>query len=59
LPTKANGLSLPSAIQLGQIRSVDQSRLLKRLGAVDAATMRKVDAALKISLALVDLTVDS
>jgi mRNA interferase MazF len=58
-PTKANGLSRPSAIQLGQIRSVDQSRLLKRLGAVDAATMRKVDAALKISLALVDLTVDS
>lgn len=53
-PTNANGLSRPSAIQLGQILSVDQSRLLKRLGAVDAATMRKVDTALKISLGLVD-----
>ena len=37
---------------------MDQSRLLKPLGAVDAATMRKVDTALKISLALVDLTAD-
>jgi mRNA interferase MazF len=53
-PTKANGLSVPSAIQLSQIRSMDQSRLLKRLGAVDAATMQKVDTALKISLGLVN-----
>ena len=58
-PTKANGLSRPSAIQLGQIRSVDQSQLLQRLGAVDVATMSKVDTALKISLGLVSLTVDS
>ena len=51
-PSKGNGLTLPSAINLGQIRSVDRQRLTKRLGALDAATMRKVDEALKISLGL-------
>ena len=54
-PGKGNGLTLPSAINLGQIRSVDRERLVKRLGALDAATMRKVDEALKISLGLSDL----
>ena len=51
-PGKGNGLTLPSAINLGQIRSVDRARLVKRLGALDAATMRKGDEALKISLGL-------
>jgi mRNA interferase MazF len=51
-PGKENGLTLPSAIQLGQIRSVDRERLVKRLGALDAATMLRVDDALKISLGL-------
>jgi mRNA interferase MazF len=53
--SKGNGLSVPSAIQLGQIRSVDRERLVKRLGTLDMAAMRKVDRALKISLGLVDL----
>ena len=52
-PAKDNGLTLTSAIQLGQIRSVDRQRLVKRLGVVDPASMRKVDDALKISLGLV------
>ena len=51
-PRKGNGLTLPSAINLAQIRSVDRTRLTKRLGTLDAATMRKVDDALKISLGL-------
>ena len=51
-PSKGNGLTLPSAVNLGQIRSVDRERLVKRVGALDAATMRKVDDALKISLGL-------
>jgi len=54
-PTKANGLSVPSVIHLGQIRSVDRQRVVKRLGEVDAATMRRVDRALTISLGLVEL----
>jgi mRNA interferase MazF len=45
-PSKGNGLTLPSAIQLGQIRSVDRERLVKRLGALDPATMRRVDEAI-------------
>lgn len=52
-PAKANGLTVPSAIELGQIRSVDRERLVKRLGTADSATMRKVDDALRISLGLV------
>jgi mRNA-degrading endonuclease toxin of MazEF toxin-antitoxin module len=34
---------------------VDREGLVKRLGTLDAAAMRKVDRALKISLGLVDL----
>ena len=49
------GLSKPSAVVLNQIRSIDRARLQKRLGALDAATLRKVDEALKISFGLVDL----
>ncbi len=55
VPTKGNGLSMPSAIQLGQIRSVDQERLVRRLGRLDTATMRRVDEAITISLGLVPL----
>ena len=54
-PSKMNGLSMPSAIQLGQIRSVDCSRLVKRLGAIEGPAMRRVDEAIKISLGLVSL----
>ena len=50
-----SGLQKPSAVVLNQIRSVDRQRLVRRLGTVDAATMRKVDEALLISLGLVTL----
>jgi mRNA interferase MazF len=49
-----SGLSHSPAAILNQIRSVDRKRLIKRLGAADEATMRKVDEALMISLGLVD-----
>ena len=54
-PTKANGLTLQSAIQLGQIRSVDRSRLVKRLGALEPGALQRVDEAIRISLGLVAL----
>ena len=54
-PNKGNGLSMRSAIELSQIRSVDRERLVRRLGALDAVTLHRVDEALKISLGLVDL----
>ena len=49
------GLTHPSAVILNQIRSIDRARLQRRLGVLDAATMRRVDEAIKISLGLVDL----
>src|SRR5205823_329261 len=49
-----SGLPKRSAVILNQIRSVDRKRLIKRLGALDATTMRKVNEALMISLGLVD-----
>jgi mRNA interferase MazF len=54
-PTKTNGLSVLSAIRLNQIRSVDRQRLVKRLGTLDAATIRSVDEAIKISLGLMPI----
>ena len=54
-PSRSNGLLLPSAIRLDQIRTVDQRRLIKRLGLVDLQTLSEVDSAIRISLGLVDL----
>jgi mRNA interferase MazF len=54
-PTRANGLVVTSSIHLDQIRSIDRERLVKRLGALDPATMRKVEDAIKISLGLFEL----
>jgi mRNA interferase MazF len=54
-PTKGNGLSVASSVQLGQIRSVDRGRLVKRLGKLEPLTMSEVEEAIKISLGLVPL----
>lgn len=50
-----SGLSHTAAVILNQVRSVDRKRLVKKLGVADAATMRRVDEALMISLGLVEL----
>jgi mRNA interferase MazF len=50
-----SGLDHPSAAILNQIRSVDRKRLVKRIGVVDSATMRKIDDAVTISLGLLTL----
>lgn len=47
-----SGLGHASAAILNQIRSVDRNRLIQRIGAVDVATMRRIDEALLISLGL-------
>src|SRR5258708_11716597 len=49
-PGGKTGLNQPAAVILNQIRSIDRERLVKRLGTIDAATMRKVDDTLMISL---------
>jgi mRNA interferase MazF len=46
------GLVKDSVVQCNQIRSIDEKRLVRTLGQLRAATMTRVDAALKISLAL-------
>ena len=44
------GLTVDSVVLLNQIRSIDKGRLIKRLGTLKAATMQKVEDALRISL---------
>jgi mRNA interferase MazF len=54
-PRPENGLEVASAVRCDQIRTVDKQRLTKRLGHIDAATLQRIDDALKISLGLVAL----
>lgn len=48
------GLDRNSLIQLNQIRTMDKSRLMHRLGAVDKPIMRAVDKALLVSLGIIN-----
>ena len=52
---ETTGLSVVSVALLNQIRAVDKLRLVKRLGAVDQETLKRVDDAIRISLGLVAL----
>jgi len=47
------GLAVDSVVLLNQLRSVDKARLVRRLGALKAQTVREVDRALLLSLGLV------
>ena len=47
-----SGLDKDSTIMLNQIRTIDNSRLIKKIGLLDNFTMNNVDRALKISLSL-------
>ena len=55
LEPKETGLPKPSVALLNQVRSVDQARLIKRIGHVSAATMRRVDRAIQISFGLIKI----
>jgi mRNA interferase MazF len=50
------GLTVTSVALLNQIRAVDNMRLVKRLGSIDATTLERVEEAIRISLGLVPLT---
>lgn len=52
---KTTGLSVTSVALLNQVRAVDRVRLIKRLGAVNADTLERVEEAIKISLGLTRL----
>lgn len=45
-------LDKDSTIMLNQIRTIDNSRLIKKVGSLDNFTLEKIDSAIKISLAL-------
>ncbi|PKO20624.1 MAG: PemK family transcriptional regulator [Chloroflexi bacterium HGW-Chloroflexi-1] len=49
------GLEQNSSIRLDQIRTMDKRRLERYVGQLDAAIMRQVDEAIKISLGLLPL----
>lgn len=49
------GLAVDSVILLNQIRTIDKRRLGKRLGLLRSATMKQVNQAIMISLALIDI----
>lgn len=46
------GLDKESVVHCDQIKSLDKSRIVKRRGRFPGDTMKKIDSALKISLAL-------
>jgi len=46
------GLGVDSVVLLNQVRSIDKRRLIKRLGALKADTMIRVDRATLLSLGL-------
>ncbi|MEK6840681.1 MAG: type II toxin-antitoxin system PemK/MazF family toxin [Nanoarchaeota archaeon] len=49
---KESGLGRDSTILLNQIRTIDKSRLIKKISSLDSYTLNKVERALKVSLAL-------
>ena len=52
LPAGECGLSVPSKAQAEQVRSVDVSRLVTRLGRVPPSLVTELDAALRLHLSL-------
>ena len=49
------GLDLPSKVMANQVRTVDKSRVVGMYGIADAETMKRIDAALQLTLGLVEL----
>jgi mRNA interferase MazF len=52
LSVTEGGLDRPSKAQVEQLRAIDVSRFGRRLGALAAATLQKVDDAVRLHLAL-------
>jgi len=45
-------LKFDSTIMLNQVKTIDNSRLIKKIGSLNSFIMNKVDRAIKVSLAL-------
>jgi mRNA interferase MazF len=55
LQSLESGLRKDSAVLLNQIRTIDNKRLMKKIGSVENQTMERVNRAIEISLGLIDL----
>jgi len=54
VPAEDSGLNHDSTILLNQIKTIDKSRIIKRVGKLNSSLMKKVDLAIKISLDVSD-----
>ena len=52
IAAKESGLDSDSTVLLSQIRTIDKSRIDRKLGALSPVKMREVDEAIRISLAI-------
>ncbi len=55
MPATSNGLERNSVILLEQVRTIDKSRLMEKVTALDSDMMGRVNQAIEISLGLIDL----
>ena len=55
MPASQGGLEKNSVILLEQIRTIDKSRLMEKVAALNGEMMARVNQAVEISLGLVDL----
>jgi Growth inhibitor len=55
LPKEVSKLDRDSVILLEQLRTIDRRRLKERVAHLDEETMRRVDAALAISVGLIEI----
>lgn len=55
----STGLSVPSVAVLGQIRAVDRTRLIKKLGQADVLVMFLVDQAIRVAFGLTEIDPES
>jgi len=51
-PSATNGLSVPSALLIFQLRAIDKQRLANKIGQLETDVMKKVDSELKKLLGL-------
>ena len=52
VPRGVGGLNFDSTVLLSQVRTLDKLRLEKKIGALPVSYLKKIDAAIKISLGL-------
>lgn len=46
VPSNENGLTLPSIVMIFQMRAIDRTRIIKKIGKLSDADMHEVDAAI-------------